>query len=91
VPNYWLSNFVSILTQVLAMAIFARAILSWIPAMPPDHPIARFLSDITEPVLMPFRRVIPMVGMMDLSPLVAMLVLNFAGQMLANSLRGAGF
>ena len=72
------------------MAIFVRALLSWIPNMRPDHPIVRFLNDITEPILQPFRRVIPMVGMMDLSPLVAMIVLSFAGDILSRSLRSAG-
>lgn len=73
------------------MAIFVRALLSWIPNMRPDHPIVRFLNDITEPVLTPFRRVIPMVGAMDLSPLVAMIVLSQAGSILAASLRSAGY
>jgi YggT family protein len=90
VPAGFLSYFVSILCQVLAMAIFVRALVSWIPNMRPDHPIVRFLNDITEPILQPFRRVIPMVGMMDLSPLVAMIVLSFAGDILSRSLRSAG-
>lgn len=89
-PVGFLSTFISILCQVLAMAIFVRALLSWIPNMRADHPIVRFLNDITEPVLQPFRRVIPMVGMMDLSPLVAMIVLSFAGDILYRSLRSAG-
>lgn len=72
------------------MAIFVRALVSWIPNMRQDHPIVRFLNDITEPILMPFRKVIPMVGMMDLSPLVAMIVLSFAGDILSRSLRSAG-
>ena len=89
-PPGFLSNFVSILCQVLAMAIFVRALLSWIPNLRADNPLVRFLNDITEPILTPFRRVIPMVGMMDLSPLVAMIVLSFAGNILAQSLRSAG-
>ena len=87
----FLANFVSILCNVLAMAIFVRALVSWIPNMRQDHPIVKFLFDITEPVLMPFRRVIPNVGMMDLSPLVAMIVLQFAGQILSQSLRQVAF
>lgn len=89
-PAGFLSNFVAILAQVLAVAILARALLSWAPALRPDSPIVRFLHDITEPILVPFRRVIPTVGMLDLSPLVAMLVLSQAGAVLASSLRSAG-
>jgi YggT family protein len=89
-PAGFLSTFISILCQVLAMAIFVRALLSWIPNMRTDHPIVRFLHDITEPVLQPFRMVIPRVGMMDLSPLVAMLALSYAGSIVSSSLRSAG-
>lgn len=85
----FLSTFVSVLCQVLALAIFVRALLSWINPSP-GNPIVRFLNDITEPILAPLRRVIPMVGMMDLSPLIAMIVLSYAGQILASSLRSAG-
>jgi YggT family protein len=89
VGGYFLSTFVSVLCQVLALAIFVRALMSWINPSP-GNPIVRFLTDITEPILAPLRRVIPMVGMMDLSPLIAMIVLSYAGQILASSLRSAG-
>lgn len=89
-PAYFLSTFVGVLCQVLAAAIFIRALLSWIPNMRLDHPLVRFLMDITEPILQPLRRVIPTVGMMDLSPLIAMIVLSQAGGILAASLRSAG-
>lgn len=88
-PAGFLSNFVWLLCQVLAMAIFVRALLSWINPRP-DNPIVKFLTDITEPILAPLRRVIPMVGMMDLSPLIAMIVLSQAGAILSSSLRSAG-
>lgn len=89
-PGYFLSTFVGILTNVLAIAILVRALLSWIPSIRPDNPLVRFVNDITEPILAPLRRVIPMVGMMDLSPLIAMIVLNYGGSILAASLRSAG-
>ena len=72
------------------MAIFARALLSWIPSLRPDNPIVRFLMDITEPILSPLRRVIPSIGAMDLTPLIAMLILSQAGSILSSSLRSAG-
>jgi YggT family protein len=84
------STFVGLLCQILAFAIFARALMSWIPNLRPDHPIVRFLNDITEPILAPLRRVIPSIGMMDISPLIAMILLSQVGNILANSLRGAG-
>ncbi len=65
-----------VLTQVLLLAIFARAILSWFPiGTQRDNPIVGLLYQITEPVLAPLRSIIPRVGMMDLSPMVAILIL----------------
>ena len=89
-PVNFISTFVGLLFNILAMAIFARALLSWIPSLRPENPIVRFLMDITEPILSPLRRVIPSIGAMDLTPLIAMLILSQAGGILASSLRSAG-
>ncbi len=64
------------LVRVLAFAIFFRAIVSWFP-IDRDGPIVRTLDAITEPVLAPLRRVIPLIGMVDITPMVAILVLFF--------------
>jgi YggT family protein len=90
VPIGFLSTFVGLLCQILAFAIFARALVTWIPNVRPDNALVRLLNDITEPILAPLRRVIPNVGMMDISPLIAMILLSQVGSILANSLRGAG-
>ena len=77
----WLVTFVSMLISILNIAIFARVILSWFP-IDPGNPIVRLLFDLTEPILAPFRRVLPRIGMIDLSPLAAILVLNFISSQL---------
>ena len=58
--------------------IFARAIVSWVSA-DPANPIVRALVVVTEPVLRPLRRLVPprKLGGLDLSPLFAMLILQF--------------
>ena len=61
--------------QIMVFAIFARAIMSWFP-MSAGNPVVKFLFQVTEPILAPFRRIIPRFGMMDLSPLVAIIVLQ---------------
>jgi YggT family protein len=91
VPIGFLSTFVGLLCQILAFAILARALVSWVPNMRPDSAPVRFLNDITEPILAPLRKVIPPIGMMDISPLIAMILLSQVGSILASSLRGAGF
>ncbi len=60
--------------RLLILAIFFRAILSWF-VRDPYNPIVRVLDSITEPVLQPLRQIIPRMGMMDLSPMIAILIL----------------
>ena len=84
----FLLSFINILVQVLTLAIVGRALLSWFQIRPgnPFYQLAVILHQITEPVLAPLRRVIPMVGMLDISPLVAILLLQFIQQMLDTAL-----
>lgn len=63
------------LCQLLSIAIFARAIMSWFP-MGSNNPVISFLFNITEPVLMPLRRIIPRLGLIDISPMIAIILLQ---------------
>jgi YggT family protein len=80
----FLFNIIAVLAQILAFAIFIRALLSWIPNLDTRNPLIQLLIQITEPVLVPLRRVIPRIGMIDITPLVAMLLLSAIAQMAAN-------
>ena len=60
---------------LLILAIVARAFLSLLP-LDPYHPVVRLLFQVTEPILAPLRRYIPPVGMMDFTPLVAIILLQ---------------
>jgi YggT family protein len=64
------------LGQVYILLLLIRAVMSWFPYNPnsPLNPIMRIVIKVTEPVLAPFRRIIPPVGMLDLSYIVAFLV-----------------
>ena len=73
--------FVSLLLQVLTFAIFARAILSWI-SLSPTNPITVILNQITDPILAPLRRVVPRLGMIDITPLVAIVILQVLAEVL---------
>jgi YggT family protein len=57
------------------VAILARAFLSWF-RISYYHPVARFLIQITEPLLAPLRRYIPPMGGFDFAPVVAVLILG---------------
>ncbi|MDA1002510.1 MAG: YggT family protein [Chloroflexi bacterium] len=71
-----LISIVQLLIQILIFAIFARSILTWFP-IDKNGPIFQALNAITEPVLDPLRRVIPSMGAVDISPMVAILLLVF--------------
>lgn len=79
-PSHPLS-ILAALIQILGLAIFFRAILSWF-VRDPYNPIVRVLNSITEPILQPLRQIVPRMGMMDLTPLVAIIVLSVIGGML---------
>jgi YggT family protein len=75
-------TFASLLVWILTIAIFVRALLSWIPNLDPRNPFVMFIIQITEPVLAPVRAVVPRIGMIDLSPMIAIIVLQIILQAL---------
>jgi YggT family protein len=78
-------TFVFYFCQLLTFIIVARAILSWIAPNPYEQPM-RFLYEVTEPILAPLRRIIPHIGMMDITPVIAIIIL----QLVANLVRAVG-
>ena len=90
-----LSNFITGVAKVLGLVlnlymwlIVIRAVVSWF-SPDPYNQIYVFLVRITEPVLGYIRRLLPLrTGMMDLSPIVAILVIIFLQAFLVQSLYG---
>lgn len=82
---------VNFLFQFASLAILARVILSWLPALgvriDPYQPIIRFLYQITDPILDPLRR-FTTIGMMDLSPIAALILLRVIRLFLVSILQG---
>jgi uncharacterized protein YggT (Ycf19 family) len=80
-------RFVSVFVGVYVLLIFAYIIASWIPggASPTLERVRQFLYDVCEPYLRLFRRVIPPIGPLDLSPIAAIFSLYILG-MLVNAL-----
>lgn len=70
-----LLDLLNILVNILIFAIIGRAILSWF-IRDPAHPLMRILIDVTEPILEPIRRRLPQSWMIDLSPMIAILIIN---------------
>ncbi len=77
----FLFSFLRLLCEALTLAIFLRAILSWIsPGQ--TNMLTNILYQITEPILAPLRRIIPRVSMLDFSPLVAIILLQLIATLL---------
>lgn len=69
-----MSVFIDILVTVLIWAIIIRAVLSWF-SISPRNPALVVVLQITEPILAPLRRIVPRLGMLDITPVVAILLL----------------
>ena len=82
-----LADFIDLFFFLLSLAILARVLLSWV-RVSPYHPAVEFLYRITEPILAPLRRIIPPVGMVDISPIIAMLLLQIIQQVVVAIIRG---
>jgi YggT family protein len=73
--------------QILMLLIFARAIFSWFdPGF--TSQIGRIIFQITEPIIAPIRQVLPPMGMLDLSVLVALLLLMILQRLISTALIG---
>ncbi|GEL75954.1 YggT family protein [Tenuibacillus multivorans] len=76
---YLIANIIVNAIQIYSFALIAYILMSWFPGAR-DSSIGQFLGKICEPFLEPFRRIIPPLGMIDISPIVAIIVLNLASR-----------
>jgi YggT family protein len=71
---------INILAQLLVLLIIIKVILSYV--MDPYHPVRRSLDGLIEPLLAPIRRVVPLIGMFDFSPLVLLILVQVLSSVL---------
>lgn len=76
--NYtqFLITFVNIFFDAISFAIVARVIISWFRT-PINGKIHQIIVDITDPILNPIKKITPRIGMLDISPIIAMFALDF--------------
>jgi YggT family protein len=68
------ASLIEMLIGLYSLIIIARVFMDWM-RVDPYHPVARLLYQVTEPLLAPLRERIPPMGMIDISPMVALLLL----------------
>ncbi len=82
-----ISNIFAVLAQTLyiySYILIIRVLLTWFPNLDWSNPILSSISAITDPYLNLFRGIIPAIGGLDISPILAFVVLSFGEQMLGN-------
>jgi YggT family protein len=79
-----LANLVNMLAQLLTLLVFIASLLSFF--MSPYHPVREALDRLVNPMLAPIRRLVPTVGMMDFSPLILIILIQFIARAVVNIL-----
>lgn len=72
---------IDIVVRLLTILLVIYALMSFAP-LEPWHPVRRFLDRLVQPILQPFRNVMPPVGMFDLSVMIAIITIQIAGYIL---------
>jgi YggT family protein len=79
-----LTNSLANFLNIYLLLIFIRILLTWFPTVNWMNQIASFLSPITDPYLNIFRSFIPPIGGLDLSPILAIIVLQVVAQLFSS-------
>jgi YggT family protein len=81
-----------LLLQLIIFALFARILWSWVDQNPHDRSnrLKAILYDITDPILEPLRRVIPPLGMIDISPIFAFIAIRVLQDIVYSLIDGLG-
>ena len=72
--------FINSLAQLLVLLVIVSVSLSYF--MDPYHPIRRSIDSVVEPMLAPIRRVVPLIGVLDLSPLILIILIQVVANLL---------
>jgi YggT family protein len=76
-----LRNFVMLLALAFSVLVLGRVLMSWIDPGGRSR-LSALLIQATEPILGPVRRLLPSMGMLDLSPMIVLIILSFVLQAL---------
>ncbi|MBU2595264.1 YggT family protein [Patescibacteria group bacterium] len=82
----FLTLFIDIFFNILIIALFIRILLSWF-RISEDNIFIQILFNITNPILLPFQKIIPPLGMIDFSPIAAFIALEIVRELLIFAIR----
>ena len=72
--------FINAFSQLLVLLVIVSVILSYF--MDPYHPVRRAIDGVVDPLLAPIRRVVPLIGALDFSPLVLIILIQLLSNIL---------
>lgn len=84
-----LAEVLNTIAWTFIIVILGSAVLSWVAPMS-RHPVAHLLNNMSHPILMPFRRILPSIQGIDLSPLLALLALNLIQKLVVHPITDLG-
>lgn len=71
---YILIRLINIFAQFIVLLVIVKVILSYF--MDPYHPVRHTIDNLVEPMLAPIRRIVPLIGMFDFSPLILIILVQ---------------
>jgi YggT family protein len=72
---------IDLIIYFISLILILHSLMSFAP-LAPWHPVRRFIDQLAEPIVRPFRNLIPPVGMFDFSVLIALIAVQLVGQIL---------
>ncbi|MBU2610043.1 MAG: YggT family protein [Chloroflexi bacterium] len=77
-----IAKLISSLSNIIVLLVIVQVVLSYF--MSPSHSIRRTIDRLVEPMLAPIRRVVPLIGMFDFSPLILIILIQVVASVLVN-------
>jgi YggT family protein len=77
-----LAKIINLLANLIIFIVIADSVVSFF--LDPYHPVRAMLDRIVNPLLAPIRRIVPLVGMLDLSPLILIILVEILARVLGN-------
>jgi YggT family protein len=75
-----LSGIINLIVQLITLLVIVKVFLSYF--MSPYHPLRMFMDRIVDPMLRPIRTIIPPLGMLDLSPIILIILVQLIGRII---------
>ena len=80
----YIANIINYIVQLITIVVIIKVFLSYF--MSPYHPVRMTIDRIVNPMLNPIQRIIPALGMLDLSPIILIVLVQILGRVIINLL-----